>query len=200
MPCMTEKKQPKRRGRPAKAMPDSPSTVDIPVLSVHQQIGVLQKLNLQTVAWLLGLTSARTLTQNMRLERNQDGTVDARKVLEYATTMRYRRTDRPGDVARMQRDQQDQEPVGDGTILDYKRKLESKKLELQLLEAEKKVVSVDMVRDFLLLVASRIKDLGGTLQSQYGRDALLCLNEAIADLEATVKRWEDGLKDSEFEL
>ncbi len=89
---------------------------------------------------------------------------------------------------------------GDGTILDYKRRLESKKLELQLLEAEKQVISVQHVRDFLILVASRVKDLGNTLQSQYGRDALLCLNEAVADLEQTVKRWEDGLRESEFEL
>lgn len=193
-----EKQQPKRRGRPAKAMPDSPALIDIPTLSVHQQIGVMQRLNLQTVAWLLGLTSARTLTQNMRLERNQDGTVDARKVLEYATTLRYRRTDRPGDVARMQREQVEVE-VDASTIgaLDHKRMLEAQKIELEILRMQKELVPVDQTVEFFGELSARLRSFGETLQRDFGPNALLLLNELLTGMEAHVERWVESVRDSD---
>ena len=71
-------------------------------------------------------------------------------------------------------------PAGDGSTLDRKRILESKKLELQLLEMEKQVAPVAMVDEFLGLVkakpgfgASLLRSIAERMQSLAAKVATL---------------------------
>ncbi len=73
--------------------------------------------------------------------------------------------------------------------LEYKRRLEAKKLEIQLMAMDKTIISVATADEFFSLLTARLRDLGELLQRQYGRDALGLLNEALDDIEATIQRW-----------
>ena len=147
------------------------------------QIESLKSLTPAAASWLLGYRSTTSLRTSATLPRNEDGTYDAAALLAWKIA----------EVTRNKAEATAVVPTDDA--LEYKRRLEAKKLEIQLLELEKLVVPTAMVQNFTELLMSRIRSLGEVLQRQYGRDALLMLNETIEDLESTIGRWEPNQVD-----
>ncbi|MDA0661102.1 MAG: hypothetical protein O3C60_20055 [Planctomycetota bacterium] len=148
------------------------------------QIESLKSLTPAAAAWLMNYRSTTSLRTSATLPRNEDGTYDAAALLAWK-------------IAEVTRNKAEAAATIPDDALEYKRRLEAKKLEIQLLELEKLVVPTAMVQNFTELLMSRIRSLGEVLQRQYGRDALLMLNETIEDLESTIGRWEPNQVDDE---
>ncbi|MDA0661043.1 MAG: hypothetical protein O3C60_19745 [Planctomycetota bacterium] len=154
-------------------------------MTVPITVAQLERIPPRAAAWLLGYRSTSSLQTSPTLPRNEDGSFNAAKLVAWREEEVHRRTKLTLPV--------------ENSALEYKRRLEAKKLEIQLLEMEKSIISVEVTDQFFSLLTGRLRDLGELLQRQYGRDALALLNEALDDIEATIQRWRaslDGDEDS----
>lgn len=151
----------------------------------------MKRLTGRATAWLLGLASIRSLSDNMSIPRNEDKTYNAQDVLRYAAEDRRRRKDRPGDQDRIAANS------GDASPLDFKRSLEAQKLQLEILKLEKQLVPVSETAEFFGEMCSRLRRFGEVLQRDYGPQALVLLNELLGGMESHIDRWTESVAETE---
>lgn len=139
----------------------------------------MENLSRVSVAWLLSMRTISSMDNRTDIPRNPDNTYNARDVVAHVMDLERRKKLHP--------------TTDEDSALEAKRRLEAQKIQLQILEMRKKVVPVSQTTDLFNCFTSRMRQLGETLQRQYGPDALALLNEAILDAERNVGRWHEQL-------
>jgi hypothetical protein len=134
----------------------------------------LQTLSQTAAGWLVGL-SPRTLRDKHDLERNADGTYDARKLLAWAIL----RQSADPDISLL--------AGGDSPNLERLRKLKADREEIALAKDRNEVISVTQLSDLLSLLASLLRRCGGKLGQRFGPDAQQLMNDTLDDFDRHVK-------------
>lgn len=132
----------------------------------NPEIKVLERLSQSAVAWMLGVTT-RAVRDHRDIPRTK-GRYDAREVITWLRRISAK---------------QKRAEAAELTALDAER---LRKLQIANDKAEGKAIPLEIHREWLALVANKIRTAGDVLQRKFSLEAKAVLDDALAELERAV--------------